>query len=122
MSQSDFINYKKTSNELKNQTIQSSVYTTKEYINFKKYSLENTIQNKRIKYNQLLPTNNKLVFGMEKKTTNCPSFILCNNTNTRPNRKPLSGCQITPKPIRPLTEKQLNNQYSKSNICLCFGR
>jgi hypothetical protein len=121
MSQSDFINYKKTSNELKNQTIQSSVYTTKEYINFKKYSLENTIQNKRIKYNQLLPTNNKLVFGMEKKTTNCPSFILCNNTNTRPNRKLLSGCQITPTPIRPLNEKQINKQITKLDICLCTG-
>lgn len=118
MSQSDQIQYKKTSSILKNQTF-SPVFSSNQYTNFKTYALENTITNTKLSYHQLKPSNKQIVFDMEKQTTNCPTFVLCRNTNARSNRRALTGCQIPARPSRPFTEKQRGLALSKMNMCLC---
>jgi len=137
MSQSDFIQHKKTSAQLKEIKKLPPVFDTKDYISFKEYALENTISNTKITYNQLNPYTKNVatkntytitpttynVFGMQKTTTNCPTFTICKNTNLRTNRIPLGGAFYYPNPIRPLTQKQIDKQHKttifNSNLCNC---
>ena len=66
MSQSDYIKYKRTSNELKYNDY-GAVFNTGEYIDLKQYSLENSITNSKLTLNQLTPTGSKRIFNMEKR-------------------------------------------------------
>jgi hypothetical protein len=118
MSQSDYINFKNTSFQLKLQKL-APVLSSNQYRKFSNYYLENTITNNKLTYNQLVQPNKQMVFGMEKTTTSCPIFTLCSNTNTRLNRGLLSGTQITPKPIRPLIIKR---DILKTNMCKCLQK
>ena len=88
MSQSDYIKYKKTINELNglNQHELPSVLNSQTYTSFKTYSLETSSSNTKTPYQKLVPSNKKIIFDMELKTTNCPTFAMCRATNNRPNR------------------------------------
>lgn len=123
MSQSDYIKYKRVSQELKAINKLAPVLDPNDYVDYKEYSLENSIQNTKLQYNQLIPSGKKIIFNMEKSnTTTCPVFTICKNTNARTNRKPLLGSQFMPKPLRPLTQKQLGKDISELNICVCTNK
>ena len=98
MSQSDYLKYKKVSNQLK---IDSSndlppVFLQSDYLNYKQFSLENSITNSKTTFNRITPSSYLSIMEMDKKVTYCPSFNLCVNTNKRTNRVPLSTVYFTP--------------------------
>lgn len=77
MSQSDYISFKKRTLLLNNNSNPlPSVLTSDLYTAFTKYNLETTVQNTKKSYSGL------------DNTDNCPlpEFILCKDTDTRPNR------------------------------------
>lgn len=86
MSQSDYIKYKKTQLLLKDQTKLNKVLNGTQYNDFESYQIETTISNNKNRYSKLVPPNRFVVMNMEKKMTNCPTFLLCRNTQNRPNR------------------------------------
>jgi hypothetical protein len=86
MSQSDYIQYKKTQQILKDQTKMPKILGPNEYTMFAQYTTETTIPNTKLRYSRLIPSSTKTILDMYKTTTNCPTFVLCKNTNTRPNR------------------------------------
>lgn len=99
MSQSDYITYKKSSRMLRDPTKLAPVLSPSEYTSFKEYALETAIVNSKPTYNQLVPAGKQNVFGMERTTTNCPTFALCTDTNARPNRKQLDAGQSSCFPV-----------------------
>lgn len=135
MSQSDYIQYKQLSTILKNDNGNTnnrmpSVFASQDYINFKQYLIEKNITNTKTIYNQLTPSGKQIIFDMEKNVTNCPTFIMCNNTNTRPNRVLTSPLYFTPVPLTIKQKKNAGNlrtgckciihsKYRNSNICNC---
>lgn len=126
MSQSDYLKYKKTGTLLRiNNTSPAieefpSVFPTQDYISYKDYNLENNITNTKITYNQLRPPNKQIVFGMEKSNvSNCPAFLLCNGTNSRPNRANLRQYQITPRPVRKYVKDPTNPNTDCKLKCKC---
>jgi hypothetical protein len=122
MSQSDYIKYKKTATELKKNKL-PSVFEYTKYNSYKGYSLENTIQNNKLKYNQLIPSGRTFIWDMEKTVSNCPTFALCNNTTTRSNKKIYPAnynanyCNVNPS--RPLSMKKINI-LTKDITCKCL--
>jgi len=87
MSQSDYIQYKKTQQVLLRQkTNLSKVLDANDYTKFEKYTVETTVPNNKLRYSRLIAPSTISVLEMDRKTTNCPTFILCKNTQTRPNR------------------------------------
>ena len=132
MSQSDYIKYKKTINELKTRKL-PAVLDSQDYTLFKTYSLETNIPNTKIESNQLVPAGRQVIFDMEMKTSTCPKFIMCTKTNTRPNRVLNNGLNSTGLPacilkpskieiIKSCTCKNgyVTNKYNCSqNICKC---
>lgn len=130
MSQSDYLNFKRVSTEL-NVNKYTPVFDIKEYIEFKEYSIVNNIINTKLTYNQLQQPGYQNIFNMEKKITNCPTFIVCRQTNQRPNRVPMSSVYFNPSSIMPpIYVKQptnaktgcncmLNSINTLTNICKC---
>jgi hypothetical protein len=121
MSQSDYLKYKRVSTQLRVDTNnkQPPVFESKNYLDFVEYNLENTITNKKVIYNMLTPSGEQIVFNMEKKVSNCPSFIGCKNTNARTNRMPMSSVYYTPTP-QPLNWQQMKNKSDQKNGCKCI--
>jgi hypothetical protein len=89
MSQSDYIRYKKTTNQLKEVGKLDPILASQDYITFKQYTLESSIVNTIATLNQLAVPNHNRVFNIERKIISCPinNFKICNNTQNRPNRK-----------------------------------
>jgi hypothetical protein len=97
MSQSDYLHHKKISLELKSQTKLSPILTGMDYTLYKQYSLVKNIKNTSQLYNQLVPTETQVIFGIETpKSDNCPDFTTCKNTNTRSNRVAKTHVAFTP--------------------------
>jgi hypothetical protein len=122
MSQSDYIKYKRVGTQLR---IDSSynklppVLAPQQYIDFKQYALENSIKSTNLVYSNLTPSGEYYnVFGMNKATTKCPSFLVCNNTQNRPNRQAMSTVYYTPTP-QPLTIKDMKNAANLKTGCNC---
>jgi hypothetical protein len=131
MSQSDYIKYKKINTVL---SIDASsnflpVLNSQDYSDYKEFVLENTIINTKTIYNCITPSGVQVVLNLNKKLSlvqnmgkslsNCPSFLLCNNTNKRLNRVPLSKVYFTPTP-QPLTWNQRKNASYLKNDCKCI--
>jgi hypothetical protein len=89
MSQSDYIRYKKTTNQLKEVRKFDPILASQDYITFKQYTLESTVINTLPTLNQFTLPGQRIVFGMERNISNCPitDFAICNRTNIRPNRR-----------------------------------
>jgi hypothetical protein len=84
MSQSDYIQRKKISKELTttNQSKFPHVLDSESYTLYKQYSVENSVVNTSRRFNQIIPSGAKMVFGMEiNRTGTCPNFVLCNTQN-----------------------------------------
>jgi hypothetical protein len=101
MSQSDYIRYKRVAVELQNQKKNlPPVIGSGQYINYKAFTLENTIISNKPDFTKLTPTNSVNIFGMQMNTpSNCAKFTLCTGTNSRVNRKPLTGTQSNAQPL-----------------------
>jgi len=113
-----------------------SVLDAKDYIDFKKYSLEGSITSSIPVLNDLSIPNKTKIFDMIMNVSNCPSFIVCNDTDTRANRTSLKSFQSTCEPIMkapgrsvPPVWDTVNNklQYKyaepafKNRICNCVN-
>jgi hypothetical protein len=125
MAQSDYLQYKKVSHQLRNLSDYGNVIDPSTYMSFKNYTLENTVKDTNIMYTKLLPPTHQNVFGMNKFPTNCPTYPLCKNTQTRVNRVlvPLSysAATCTERPMALKTAKKLypaKYSVSSTNFCL----
>jgi hypothetical protein len=120
MSQSDYIKYRRISTQLSLDASrnQMPVTSSTQYLDYKEYVLENTIPNTNIVYNLIAPTNEKIIFNMERRTANCPTTFECVNTNKRANRVPLPQVYFTPTP-QPLNWMQKKNAPWTKNGCIC---
>jgi len=102
MSQSDYIRYKKTTNQLKEVRKLDPILASQDYINFKQYTLESTVMNTSPTFNQFILPGQRIVFGMERKIQSCPitNFAICNRTNLRSNRRenPIMDMGLNEKP------------------------
>ena len=116
MSVSDYIKYKRVGTQLRdilpNSKKQSpAVFDDQMYIDFKQYTIENTILDSKLVENSLIPAGSTVVFDVLKSVTNCPQFPVCKNTNTRTNRVPMSEVYYyqQPKPTY-WKQKQTNGE------------
>jgi hypothetical protein len=57
--------------------------------------------------------------GPQGINANCPSFIMCNSTNNRPYRVPMSDVYFTPTP-QPLNWQQTKNASWQKTGCKCI--
>jgi hypothetical protein len=116
MSQSDYIKYKRVAVELNNQAKNlAPVIGAGQYTNYKAFTLENTIFNTKPNYMKLTPYTSVNVFGIQKYTpSDCSTFTLCTETNSRVNRKPLTGTQSD---ARPLPILQPHKTLLKLKVC-----
>ena len=91
MSKSDYIQYKKISNQLLEVKKLDPVLDSQDYTNFKQYYLESNVSNTKITKNNLPLPGYRKVFDMSKKIEHCPihNFTMCNDTNRRDNRQNL---------------------------------
>ena len=110
MSQNDYLQWKRTTTVLKLQNEMEPVLLPNDYTEFKQYALETTIPNTKMTFHRLLSPNHRYVLEMDRVATTCPTFIVCRNTNTRPNRK-LHGVSI------PWTTKRLNKVDVPLKFC-----
>jgi len=126
MSQSDYLQHKKLSNQLKHQAEYPPVFSSQDFLLFKKYTLVNSIQNTKLEYSQLAYPNYQNIFDIEKKVSNCPSLTMCRSTQSRPNRKLNTYQSPTPHPIAPLYMKKINPtalNITNTTYCKCtIGR
>lgn len=70
MSQSDYINLKKTKTLLYNLKT-SKILSSQKYTLFKQYAVETSVTNTLPQLNQLIPPTNKIIFDMNVNVT-CP--------------------------------------------------
>jgi len=118
MSQSDYIKYRRISEQLQLDASKNQlpVMTQTNYLDYKEYVLENTIKSNSVVYNLLTPSGEQIVFGMEKRAANCPTTYECINTNKRLHRVPLPSVYFTPTP-QPLNWFQ--RKKWQNNGCIC---
>lgn len=142
MSQSDYIQYKRSAVELIHLADYPSVLDSSDYTNFAQFTVENQVVNTSVVYHKMKPTiynitsaataylNAQQVFDIERPYPSvCSSslFPLCSNTNDRSNRTPpwwkdVAGntnlATIIPfKP--PIYVKHPTTQKSKWVKCVC---
>ena len=120
MSQSDYLHHKKISLELKSQKKLSPILSGTDYTLYKQYSLEKNIKNTSKLYNQLVPTGTQVIFGIETvNSNNCPDFLLCKNTNTRPNRIAKNHIDFTPSVAK--TPSYVKHNPIRTCSKCCYG-
>ena len=107
MSQSDYIRFIKTTEVLKNGEL-PPILDPSTYTSFETYNLETTVQNTKNSYSRLLPATNRSFFDIEKTVSTCPTFIMCTNTNQRPNRVRNTAVAY---PYKPAPTYRLNKVY-----------
>jgi hypothetical protein len=103
MSQSDYLKHKKTAHILKENKL-PPILNSADYTAYTRFQLTNTIINdEETNYGEIVPEGKKKIFGMEINVSNCPSFILCSSTDTRPNRVLLKNVYSEPKELKKST-------------------
>ena len=123
MSQSDYLKYKRVSTRLRvdnDITNQPPVFASATLTQNQQYALSNSITNTKPRYNQLVPSGRQPVFNMEKTVTNCPTFPVCKDTNTRTNRVSMT-CRVDPSVPTPesLDIMTRNEAVNMKNACKC---
>ena len=133
MSQSDYIKQKRNAANLKEQAKHAAVYKSTDYTGFKEYSLEKTIVNTKVTYNQLRLPDKTTVFDIEKDLSCYPDFAVCpgSGTEDRANRRPLDAGQQScfpvmkppgrhmPPRLDSLTKKPFPNTNKYKMVCKC---
>lgn len=123
MSQSDYIRYKRIATELKNDNKSSPnnkllpVLEQGQLLNYKQFSLENTIINTKPILNMLTPSGTQPVFTMNRVVSGCSTFETCKNTHSRPNKVLMSSVYFTPVSL-PLSIKIRNEATNLKNECI----
>lgn len=136
MSQSDYLKYKKTARILSDASGIPSILTSDNYISYKQFALGNLIENTKPNYDQLVPTGDRVLFGIQRSDASyCPTFIVCMDTDKRSNRTPVTTFYdsttglpfVTPVVSyvkQPSYKKTacyciLDSSYTDANICKC---
>ena len=119
MSQSDYIRYKRVANELRNQSENlPPVIESGQYINYKAFTLENTILSNKLTHTKIIPPSSVNVFGMQiNNPSSCSTFLLCSGTNSRANRRPLLGTQIAAQPLPVIKPNKTPNKLTSCKYC-----
>lgn len=122
MSQGDYIRYKRVAQELKVQTKLPAVLDSGKYTNYKEFSIENTVVNDITTYDRVIPTNTRIVFGMERPhATSCPTFDVCNKTDDRSNRKEAPYSQLQPASLTNIVLKKMGALQFDNAHCKCVN-
>jgi hypothetical protein len=122
MSQSDYIHYKKISNELKFMSKLSPVLNAGDYTNFLSFSIENQIRSTKQANSQLALPNQVIINDISTiDVSGCPVFKTCIDTNERPNRVLRVNNATYFRPLRPLTQKQID-AIANADDCLCYNK
>ena len=131
MSQSDYLKHKRIATELKINEL-TPVLNSGDYTNYKQFSIENSIVNTKLQYEEIVPTGYKKIFGIVKKVSSCPTFITCTGTHARSNRVAMSTVYFTPKYVptyvkHPTYEKtpcycKLSSKTTDDYLCKCKKR
>lgn len=139
MSQGDYIKRKQVAQTLRadggnEQNSQPAVFSAHDLLMYKQYQIINDDSNTILNYNLLSMPGKILVFDMERNVTNCPTFIVCKDTNTRPNRvlQTVAECPVSNQPLtwverknalerKPLCKCQLKRKHIHRNVCSCFA-
>jgi len=122
MSQSDYINRKKTAQILYEKEDLDHILPSQQLTNFKTVVLPNDIEFENVEFNPLLPANKQRIVGIDNGVSSivdCPTFVLCNNTQMRLNRK--SG-QMSMFNHRNVHAKNENFWNLKKQNKLCFEK
>lgn len=123
MSQGDYLKRKQVAQVLRADGLSSpthfpAVFSSHDLLKYKQYQIVNDDSNTKLNYNLITPPNKKIVFDMERDVTGCPTFIVCKDTQTRPNRalRPEADCHVK---IRPLTWQDIKNRPNSKRNCHC---
>lgn len=137
MSQGDYIKRKQVAQTLRadggnEQNSQPAVFSAHDLLMYKQYQIINNDSNTILNYNLLSMPGKILVFDMERNVTNCPTFVVCKDTNTRPNRvlRTVAACPVNTQPLtwverknalehKPLCKCQLKRKHIHRNVCSC---
>lgn len=123
MSQGDYLKRKQVAHALRidggnTNNNQPAVFGSHDLLRYKQYQIVNDDSSTTVNYNLIKPADTKLVFDMERKVANCPTFVVCKDTDTRPNRVLTAdtGCKVQ---IRPLSWEAKKNVPNKTESCVC---
>lgn len=123
MSQGDYIKRKQVAQTLYSdggsvQNNQPAVFSAHDLLMYKQYQIINNDSNTILNYNLLALPGKIMVFDMERNVTNCPTFVVCRNTNTRPNRvmRTVEKCPVS---IHPLSWEAKKNSMDNKTLCVC---
>ena len=143
MSQSDYLKYKRISNQLRidnqidsgmTKTNQLPVFTSDNLLSYKQYALNNTIVSTKKTLNKLTLNEKQRVYDMDKIVSGCPTFIACKDTQNRNNRVLSAGVffdptkedyatRSTPVTIRTYWDKETADPTNLKTECKCaLGR
>lgn len=138
MSQGDYLKRKQVAQVLRADGITPihfpAVFTSHELLKYKQYQIVNDDSNTKLNYNLITPSNKKIIFDMERDVRGCPTFIVCKDTQTRPNRvlRPEAVCHVNMHPLtwqdrknmpapKTLCKCQLKRKHINRNVCNCDG-
>ena len=123
MSQGDYIKRKQVAQTLRADGLNTpnrfpAVFSSQDLLKYQQYQLVNNDSNTKIDYNLITPAGKIIVFDIERNVANCPTFVVCNNTNTRLNRvlQTVSACPVS---SHPLTWKEKKNIMDDKTLCTC---
>jgi len=123
MSQGDYLKRKQVAHALRidggnTNNNQPAVFGSHDLLRYKQYQIVNDDSSTTVNYNLIKPADTKLVFDMERKVANCPTFVVCKDTDTRPNRVLTAdtGCKVQ---IHPLSWEAKKNVPNKTELCVC---
>jgi hypothetical protein len=101
MSISDYLKYKRVTNELKQVAKYPPVLSASDYTDFKEFAIEKDLAYINNTQGYTSPVNNNgAIFGMSLKTSDCATFPLCMQTQTRPNRVSMAEIYADPTPVK----------------------
>ena len=118
MSQSDYLRRKRLSYILRNDAASDpSVLDSGKLLSYKQYQLENEIVSTNQPTHNILPVGKQDILGMERNVSECPTFIVCGDTASRPNRVAHIGRMCSDVPLNWHEKNDLKN--AKQLWCKC---
>jgi len=137
MSQGDYIKRKQVAQTLRADGLNTpnrfpAVFSSQDLLKYQQYQVINNDSNTNINYNLITPAGKTIVFDIERNVANCPTFVVCRNTNTRPNRvlRTVAECPVSNQPLTWVEKKnstdtktlctcQLKRKHIRRNVCSC---
>ena len=123
MSQGDYVKRKQVAQMLRADGFHTpnrlpAIFSSQDLLKYQQYQIINNDSNTKLNYNLITPTGKKIVFDMERNVANCPTFVVCKDTNTRPNRvlRTVAECPVS---SQPLTWEEKKNIMDHKSLCIC---